>query len=66
MTEAFRVHSFAAAARQHRSSARSGPVLVTRVHPRVWATAIELANGDTSRIRVISPTTVVVRNNNRR
>ena len=37
------------------------PVEVTTVHPEVWQTALDLAGGDGSRIRIVSTTEVVVR-----
>lgn len=45
---------------------RRQPDPVTKVRPEVAARALELANGDASRIRVIDSETVLVRNRGKR
>jgi hypothetical protein len=40
----------------------AAPVEVTRVHPDAWALAIELAEDDIRRVRVVDARTVLVRN----
>jgi hypothetical protein len=56
------VHRDAVAKLPRRTGSRSGPVRAERVDPRVWQTALRLADGDRSRIRVISPRKVEVIN----
>lgn len=51
-----------ATTRRHKGRHRAQPVTVTKVEPRIWATALKLAKGDTSRIQVEGATSVVVRN----
>jgi hypothetical protein len=46
--------------RQQRRAA--APVKVTRVHPDALALAVELADGDIRRVRVVDARTVLVRN----
>jgi hypothetical protein len=36
------------------------PVTVTRPHPLAWAIALNLAGGDSHRLRIINATTVLV------
>ena len=48
--------------RKVRSGARSSAVERTQVHPEVMKKALELAGGDASRLRLLSPTEVVVAN----
>jgi hypothetical protein len=43
------------------ASGRSSRVTVVTVHPAVLAKALELADGDPSRLKIISATEVVVR-----
>lgn len=62
MTEGFRLHGLAAAKKRHREPSRNGPVTVIQIDPLVWACAMELADGDAQRIRVLSATAVIVTN----
>jgi hypothetical protein len=41
---------------------KAEPVTVTRVDPQVMAQALDMANGDASRLRVIDANTVIVKN----
>lgn len=55
------------AAERHTKKKKSGPhkssrVITTSVDLRVWQTALEIAEGNRSRIKVISPTEVIVLN----
>lgn len=53
-------------AKKATTEARSGPVVVTRVklrdqlHPAIFASALDLADGDARRIEVLTPTSVMV------
>ncbi len=60
--EPFKVHRDAAMKRRARSPRDRYPVTVTRAHPEAWATAIAIAHGDRSRLRVVDTSTVVVVN----
>ncbi len=62
MTAAFRLHERAAAKRVRRGRNLSGPVTVIRVAPEAMRVALRLADGDASRIRVISARCVLVAN----
>ncbi len=62
MTEFYRLHGRAALRIRHPGKQRNGPVTTTHVSPAAWVTALGLADGDRSRLRVISATTVVVVN----
>ncbi|MFF9649697.1 hypothetical protein [Streptomyces sp. NPDC014622] len=42
------------------TGSRNGPVTVLRVHPAVMKAALDAANGDASRIRIVSETEVWV------
>jgi len=46
--------------RRRKMSPKSGPVTVTRVNPGVWATALDLAGGDPTLLRIINLVTVEV------
>lgn len=59
------VHVYAAARRRRRSTGRSRAVVVTRVRADVWSVALDLADHDTARLRVESPTAVLVINRGR-
>jgi hypothetical protein len=52
-------HKWGTAKRQRRPQRRAE---VTRVHPDVLALAVELAEGDIRRVRVVDARTVLVRN----
>jgi hypothetical protein len=56
------VHKHAAAKRQYRKGSHSGQVATSAVHPDIWELALILADGDSSRRRVLSSTVVLVRN----
>jgi hypothetical protein len=62
MSEAFRLHSYAAAWRQASGPPKNGPVTRTSVSPAAWTTALFLAQGDRRRLRVQSATEVLVIN----
>jgi hypothetical protein len=62
MTEDYRLHGRAALRTRGRGKQRNGPVAVARVHDAAWVTALCLAGGDRSRLRVVSVNTVVVMN----
>jgi hypothetical protein len=56
-------HKSGAVKRKRRPQRRAAaPVEVTRVHPDALALAIELAEGDIRRLRVVDARTVLVRN----
>lgn len=61
MTE-LAVHGYAAARTRRRRRSRSGPVQAASVHPGAWRLAVTLARGDHRRLRVQSPTEVLVLN----
>jgi hypothetical protein len=60
MAEAHKMGAVQLKRRPQRRAAAS--VQVTRVHPDVLALAIELAEGDIRRVRVVDARTVLVRN----
>jgi hypothetical protein len=62
MTADFRLHEYAAAKRRPRGAQRNGPVTVVRVWPEAMRVALRLADGDRSRLRVLSATEVLVCN----
>lgn len=47
---------------QPASRPRCGPVTVVQVVPAVWRRALGLAAGDTSRLQILGPGSVVVHN----
>jgi hypothetical protein len=55
-------HKWGTAKRQRRPQRRAEPAEVTRVHPDFLALAVELAEGDIRRVRVVDARTVLVRN----
>jgi len=59
------VHVYAAARRRRRSTGRSGQVHIVQVHPAAWRVALQLADGDTARLRVRSRDVIVVLNRGR-
>ena len=60
MSADFRTHTYAAGRNPRKPRPRSGPVSSSTVDPRVWATALDLAQDDRRLIRILSATTVVV------
>jgi hypothetical protein len=62
MTAAFRLHERAAAKRVRRGAQLNGPITVIRVAPEAMRVALRLADGDASRIRIISARCVLVAN----
>jgi len=57
------VHKSGTAKRRRRPQRRAAaPVEVTRVHPDALALAVELAEGDIRRLRVVDARTVLIRN----
>ena len=48
--------------RPRRSAAKNSGVVVLKVDPRVWKTALDLADGDRQRIEVVNENEVVVHN----
>ena len=48
-----------------KKGARSSRIATLRVDPRIWGTALELAQGNPRRIEVIDEVTVIVHNNPR-
>jgi hypothetical protein len=56
------VHKNAAAKRRYTVRPRSGPVVITRLHPLAEECALFLAQGNRTRLRVISASTVIVVN----
>lgn len=63
MSDSFRVHTYAAGKRKRRTAQhRSSRVTTFAVDARVWATALELANGDVRRIQILSDKEVRVAN----
>jgi hypothetical protein len=65
MTGAYRLHR-TAALRNPRSQPKRQTVQTIRVVTAVWARALQLADGDTRRLRIIDAENVVVLNNPRR
>jgi hypothetical protein len=66
MSDAFEVHSYAAARNATLSNARrSGPVSVTRVSAELLAAALVAADGDYRRIQILSATEVLITNQGR-
>lgn len=63
-----RAHELARLAkkRKGRGEAKNSRVQSVVIDPRVWQTAMELANGDVTRIQVISETEVLVVNQSRK
>lgn len=59
--KAFQVTRDAAARRRGKPRRKPAEVQVTRVHPLVWQTALELADGDATRIEIRTEEEVVVR-----
>jgi hypothetical protein len=58
-----KVHKSGAVRRRRRPQRRAAaPVAATRIHPDALALAIELAEGDIRRVRVVDARTVLVRN----
>jgi hypothetical protein len=58
-----KVHKSGTVRRRRRPQRRAAaPVAATRVHPDALALAIELAEGDIRRVRVVDARTVLVRN----
>lgn len=62
MTADFRLTEMAAAKRRPRRAQRNGRVTVVRVAPLAMRVALELADGDSARIRVLGPAEVLVVN----
>lgn len=60
--DAFRVTQLAAARKPRRQARRNGEVTSIKPDPRVWKQALRLADGDVRRLKVVSPTEVVVLN----
>lgn len=65
MTDAFYVHGLAAMKQQRRKPRRAEPVTVIKVLPIIWEHAMQAANGDGTRIKIISATEVLVTNRSR-
>ena len=61
MTEAYRVHGYAAARTRTGRRVKPSPVVTLTVDRRVWREALRVAEGDVSRITIVSATRVVVR-----
>lgn len=60
----FQVHRDAAGKRKRMvCKTRSGPVYIQSLDREGWRTALRLANGDATRITVVSRTEFVVHNN---
>lgn len=56
------VHKYAAARRKTRGPQRNSPAIVVRVDPLLWAVALDMAEGDASRLRIHSANEVLVLN----
>lgn len=52
--------------RRRRSRRKTEPVTVCRVDALLMAVAVDMADGDRSRVRILGPTTVLVENRPRR
>jgi hypothetical protein len=63
MTEAYRLHGYAAARGRSSRRPKPAPVTTVRVSPVVMTEALRLAEGDAARLSILSATTVLVRNN---
>jgi hypothetical protein len=61
MTHDFRLHRSAALRWQPRRP-RQGPVITVQVDRDVWATALDLADGDVRRLHVVDAENVLVLN----
>ena len=61
----FEVHAYAAARSARTQRRRASQVTVTRVVPALWDHALRAANGDGSRITIISTTEVIITNKGR-
>jgi hypothetical protein len=67
MTEDFRLRAMAEARKPARGGGRSRKlVTTTRVNAGVWKEALRLSGGDARRSQIVSPTTVIVRDNGTR
>jgi len=62
MSADFRLHTYAAARNSRKGPRKNGPVTAKRVCPAAWRAALTLARGDYRRLRIQSPTEVVVLN----
>ena len=62
MTDAYRLHTRAAARMTPRPRRQAHPVTVTRVDRAAWRAALVLAGGDHRRLRVRSATEIIVLN----
>lgn len=62
MTEHFRVHGRAALHTRGPGPVRNGPLTTTRVHPDAHALALILADSNPARLRILSPTQVLILN----
>jgi hypothetical protein len=62
MTDHFRLHGRAALRPRGRGKQRNGPVRTARVNQAAWLTALGLAGGDRSRLRIVSVGTIIVMN----
>jgi hypothetical protein len=60
MSADFRTHTYAAGRSPRMPRPRSGPVSSRTVDPRVWATALDLAQDNPKLIKILSRTTVTV------
>jgi hypothetical protein len=60
MTDAFAIHAFAAARTARKRAKRSGQVSFALLEH-----ALRIARGDASRLRIVSPTEVIVTNRGR-
>lgn len=66
MSDAFAVHTYAAAKRRPRGPQRNGQVITQTVNRAVLSAALRIADGDASCLRIVSPTEVIVTNRGRR
>jgi predicted RNA-binding Zn ribbon-like protein len=62
---ALTVHTYACARRKTRAPNRNSPVSTTYLHPLAQEAVLFLADGDPSRLRIISPAVVLVLNHPR-
>lgn len=63
--EDFRLHASAGGIRRPVRVRRTNDIILVKVTPDVWTTALALAGGDLSRIEVIGPSDVRVHNRSR-
>ena len=62
MSEAYRVHGYAAGRLPTKPAQRSGQVTTIKVDRALWAAALRAADGNPRRLKIISSTEVIITN----